>query len=280
VADIGKFVKKWLRRAAGVGVGLVYPPQCGFCQQDIAAVADGILLCDYCRRQLAVRRVACKRCGAAAESMSVVGEATVAAAPAAAAGPAVATAAVAAPASCRHCRDAQFEFDSVFALGDYRDDLRLAVLRMKRPAGEPLAIAMGRLLALECAAGLRQFAPTAILSVPMHWTRRTARGTNSPELLAAALGRALGARTTWRGLVRRRRTVSQNELLPEHRAENVRGAFRVGLGRSFRGARVLLVDDVLTTGSTANEAARVVRRAGAAAVAIAVLARADSRAGT
>jgi len=93
------------------------------------------------------------------------------------------------------------------------------------------------------------------------------------------LGKTLGVRVAWRGLIRRRRTAHQNELLPEHRAENVRGAFRVGIGRNLRGARVLLVDDVLTTGSTANEATKVVRRAGAAGVAIAVLARAEGQGG-
>lgn len=258
MAEIRRLARDWLRRAAGAGVELVYPPQCGYCQLDIDAPADGILLCLPCRAQVVVPRVACKRCGTTVENL-------------ASAGPDDASG------SCRHCRNARFEFDAVMALGSYRDELRSTVLRMKRPAGEALAVTMGRLLAHECSAALEQFAPTVILSVPMHWTRRIARGTNSPELLAAAVGRALEVRVAWRGLVRRRRTAHQNELLPEHRAENVRGAFRVGLARRFRGDRVLLVDDVLTTGSTANEIARVVRRAGAAAVAIAVLARADGR---
>ena len=161
-------------------------------------------------------------------------------------------------------RGSKFAFDTVMALGNYHDELRSAVLRIKLPAGETLANTMGRLLAHQCRAALEQFAPTAIVAVPMHWTRRIARGMNNPELLAAAVGKALGVRVAWRGLVRRRRTAHQNELLPEHRAENVRGAFRVGLGRHFRQDRVLLIDDVLTTGSTANEAAGVVRRGCAA----------------
>jgi ComF family protein len=257
--------KAWLRRAAGAGVDLVYPPVCGACQQDMVAPADGILLCALCRRKLVAPRSACKRCGATVVNLveNLV----------AADGPGQENL------PCRQCRDAKFEFDTVVALGSYHDELREAVLRMKRPSGEPLANAMGRLLAHECRPALEHFAPTVILSVPMHWTRRIVRGTNSPEVLAAALGKAFGVRVAWRGLVRRRRTAHQNELLPEHRAENVLGAFRVGRGRNFRGARALLVDDVLTTGSTANEATKVVRRAGAAAVAIAVLARADRHGG-
>ena len=97
-------------------------------------------------------------------------------------------------ARCRHCRDADFAFDAVMALGNYHDELRSAVLRIKLPAGETLANTMGRLLAYQCRAALEQFAPTAILAVPMHWTRRIARGTNNPELLAAAVGKVLGVR--------------------------------------------------------------------------------------
>jgi predicted amidophosphoribosyltransferase len=80
-------------------------------------------------------------------------------------------------------------------------------------------------------------------------------------------------------LRRRRRTVPQAELTPPQRWENVRGAFRASrsswLGCRFAGARVLLVDDILTTGATASESARVLRRAGAAFVAVAVVARAE-----
>jgi ComF family protein len=262
MAGIGSLAKIWAGRAAAAAVELVYPPQCDFCRQDIVAPADGILLCSVCRAKLAVPRTACKRCGA--EDNNLVA-------------PAAGAEAGCIQARCRHCRDAEFAFDAVMALGNYREELRSAILRIKLPAGETLANTMGRLLAYQCRAAIEQFAPTAILAVPMHWTRRIARGTNNPELLAAAVGKVLGVRVVWRGLVRRRRTVHQNELLPEHRAENVLGAFRVGLGRHFRHDRVLLVDDVLTTGSTAHEAAGAVRRAGTDAVALAVLARAERR---
>lgn len=250
--------RSWLTRAAGAAVDLVYPPECGYCQQDMVGPADGVLLCSPCRAHLAIPRTACKRCGATDGRM-------------------VELTAADSVNSCRHCRDAQFAFDAVMALGNYHDELRSAVLRMKRPSGEALATAMGRLLAIECRPALEEFAPTVMIAVPMHWSRRIARGTNGPEFLAAALGSALRVHVAWRGLVRCRRTAHQNELLPEHRAENVRGAFRVRLGRRFQHDRVLLVDDVLTTGSTAHEAAKVVRVAGAAAVAVAVLARAEGR---
>jgi predicted amidophosphoribosyltransferase len=79
--------------------------------------------------------------------------------------------------------------------------------------------------------------------------------------------------STWR-LVRRRDTPPQGTLSRAARADNVRGAFRV-LGKSLKGRRVLLVDDVLTTGATAGEAAAVLKRHGAETVIVAALARAE-----
>ena len=74
--------------------------------------------------------------------------------------------------------------------------------------------------------------------------------------------------------MRRRRTPSQGTLGPLARARNVRGAFALRAGRSVTGKRVVLIDDVPTTGATAEECARVLRRAGAAYVGVLVLARA------
>ena len=244
--------RAWAQTAAQTGINLVYPPQCTFCDEEIAPPDDGILLCGKCRGQLHPPRSAtCPRCGAVLAGSA--GDAK----------------------CCAACRDANFQFRTVVALGRYRDDLRESVLKMKQPAGEPLALAMGRLLAQERRAELQSLAASIIVPIPMHWTRRLARGTNSPEQLAGCLGRAMKLRIARRALVRSRRTPPQTMLPPEHRAENVRGAFRLARGRDLRGARVLLVDDVLTTGSTASEAAKVLRRGGAADVTVAVVARAD-----
>ena len=147
---------------------------------------------------------------------------------------------------------------------------------MKSPRGEPLAMTVGRLLAAERGETLRANRPDVIVPIPMHWTRRWMRGTNSPELLARELSRALRLRLSLHALVRTRRTRPQNELLPEQRPDNIRGAFALAARRKIRGRRVLLIDDVLTTGATAHEAAGVLLAGGAAEVAVAVLARAES----
>lgn len=78
-------------------------------------------------------------------------------------------------------------------------------------------------------------------------------------------------------LIRQRNTLPQARLPPSRRFANVRGAFRIRRPDAVRGARVLLVDDVLTTGATCSEAAKMLKQAGAASVAVAVVARAQGR---
>jgi ComF family protein len=161
-------------------------------------------------------------------------------------------------------------------LGAYAEGLRQAVVRMKRRSGELLSRAVGQWLAERRGDELAQFRADLIVPVPMHWRRRLTRGANSPEILAQCLGRRLKVPVA-RLLVRRRHTRPQKDLLPRERFQNVRGAFRLRrFARSLpEGSHVLLVDDILTTGATCSEAAGVLKRAGAAAVAVAVVARAQ-----
>ena len=113
-----------------------------------------------------------------------------------------------------------------------------------------------------------------VVPVPLHWTRLFARRYNQAGLLAHAIHAAGGPPVAPDWLVRQRRTPSQGRLGPLARARNVRGAFALRPGCDVAGKRLILVDDVLTTGATVEECARVLRREGAAFVGVLTLARA------
>jgi ComF family protein len=181
----------------------------------------------------------------------------------------------AAPIACPHCRDLRLNFREVCRLGTYEGLLRSAVLRIKRPQEQSLAVALTELLVERSADRLRSWQLDVVIPVPMHWARRAWRGENCPETIASGLGAALRLPVAPHLLVRHRRTVAQASLSPRRRRANVRGAFRTGRHADLPGARVLLADDILTTGATLNEAARTLCRAGASDVYVAVLARAE-----
>lgn len=173
---------------------------------------------------------------------------------------------------CSRCRGQSFQFDAAVRFGPYDGLLRELVLRMKHQSGEGAAEVVGAVWAARQEGLLRGLGADCVVPVPLHWRRRLARGYNQSAVLAGALARRLRLPCRPRVLRRVRHTPLQTMQTPAGRKDNVRGAFRVRRGTSLAGQIVLLVDDVLTTGSTCHEAARVLRSAGAARVVVAVLA--------
>jgi len=239
--------------AAG-GLNLLFPPRCAYCRIDIAEPEDhGPICAEYCRRLVPEKWIGCRHCGGAIFGDGESRE------------------------HCSLCKHPPLLFDTVVTIGGYKDNLRDAILRMKHPQQENLSLAMGRLLGQKRFSELDELEAEMIVPIPMYWTRRLRRGTNSAELLARCLGRKLGLPVRRRLLVRCKNTTPQSELSAKKRFSNMRGAFRVRRPQQLKGARVLLVDDVLTTGATCSEAAVVLKKAGAAMVAVAVVARAQGK---
>jgi ComF family protein len=172
---------------------------------------------------------------------------------------------------CAACRDAGFRFDRTLRLGAYDGRLRDAILRMKHSAGEGLAEVMGRVAAERFGSQLAGL--DVVVPVPLHWRRRWARGYNQAAAVARELADVLNLPFADR--LRRVKWAEQTaQPSASARRENIRGAFSVARNASFVAARVLVVDDVMTTGATVGEAARELLNAGAESVAVLVLARA------
>lgn len=172
-----------------------------------------------------------------------------------------------------HCRKDRFRFDRVARLGIYDDRLRTVCLKMKQAESGALIRACVELMWAKVATQLTEFAPDFVVPVPQHWRDRLLRRHNSAEQLGRVLAGKL--RLPFRtGLLRKtRKTPRQFSLTPTDRRTNLRKAFAAKLPKKLQGSAVLLVDDVLTTGSTAHECARALLDAGAKRVDVTVIAR-------
>jgi ComF family protein len=175
---------------------------------------------------------------------------------------------------CSRCGNVSFRFERVLRLGPYEGLLREVILRLKHLSGDGLAELLGELWSEHAESRFREVKADVIVPIPLHWWRRWRRGYNQSLALARSLSALLGlpCRPSW--LRRVRNTPLQTQQVPSARQDNVRGAFRAKKG-VLAGKTVLLIDDVMTTGSTASEAAGALRVAGAARVIVAVLARAQ-----
>jgi ComF family protein len=227
---------------------LFYPPTCAVCS---ANVGGGEYLCDdCCRRAPRIVPPFCAKCsepfpGAITQTFS-----------------------------CANCEHRTLHFDCAVAAYRSRGLVRKVLHQFKygrqRHLRYPIASWLAESLSDPRLRG-RHFDP--IVPVPLHPARERERGFNQAALLAELL--AVPAAVPSRLVLERiRYTTTQTAYDRAERMENLHGAFRLRKNRNVRGLRVLLIDDVLTTGSTLSECARVLRRAGAVSVHGATAARA------
>ena len=213
----------------------LYPRECAACEARLIE-PDRRSFCAACEGRFEwVRPPFCARCGAGPQ------------------GP-----------ECSECRGRPFVFSGATALGRYEGRLREFVLQLKFRGGRVLADEFGRRLALRLDRRFDLVAP-----VPMSRWKILFRGYNAAELVADRLASHAKLPFAPRALRKIRRTRPQADLEREERLANPRGAYRA---RPVKGS-VLLVDDVLTTGATAEACAQALKEAGAAEVYLAVIAR-------
>lgn len=264
-------------------LSLVFPPVCAFCEESLDVGSIEPQFCLRCERQeFTPTESSCPHCGAfpaklsnAANSLPNQAEATTS--------------------SCKECSGRKYAFDRVFALGRYAGGIQSAVVKMKTESGQSLAMALGRRLGdhLErcdwrgsgvasmphkgsVAAEPHGALPTIVTCVPKYWLKRVLTGVNSPETIMKGLAKQLGLPPAPDLLVCKRAIEKQSLLGPEQRIRNVKSAWSVNADFDIHAIHVIIVDDTMTTGATANEAARVLKRAGCKRVSLAVIGRATN----
>jgi ComF family protein len=174
---------------------------------------------------------------------------------------------------CSVCRESLSNFDTAYSFGSYEGPLRKLIHLFKYAKIETLAAPLSRFL-IRALPLDQQF--DAVLAMPMHWRKRWERGFNQAELLAKPVARRYGLKLKT-NLQRARYTRAQAGLSEAQRRENLRGSFCVKRPEEIGNQRVLLIDDVFTTGATLRAASAALKRAGVRHVTALTLARVDHR---
>jgi ComF family protein len=236
-------------------LGLCYPSECRVCGRQIESWRDGVA-CALCwqaaTRDWAARDL-CAKCGSPLRALASQLQVTAR--------------------ECGKCRE--FAFVCARAAGAYDNALLESILWLKRHPHLP-----PRLRALLCAtfeqnAEFREC--DVLLPVPLHRARQAERSFNQAELIAGVLARHAGLRVNTASLLRVKPTERHRAGMGvDERAKSLRQAFRVHAPRLLAGRTVLVVDDVMTTGSTAHAIAQTLLDGGARSVKVLTLARAVS----
>lgn len=243
--------KNWLAERLLPGLkDLVFPPRplCPFCGRPFPPI-HGILLCRQCLGRLPfVLPPVCEVCG---KPLRLSG---------------------AGAGRCLDCaRHGRF-FGMARAVGLYEGLLREGIHQFKYQGRRGLGEAFASLMFSRLNAEPRMRRPDLLVPVPISPGKLHRRGFNQAALLALGIGRRLGRPVAMDGLRRERDTLAQNRLGAGQRRHNISGAFAATQPATVSGRSVLLVDDIYTTGVTADECARALLRAGAREVNVLTLA--------
>jgi ComF family protein len=241
-----------LREAAGGIVALAFPDDCRVCARPLEEPSR-IPLCAACLSSFRlIAEPLCATCGRPLVAGAHFG----------AAGP-----------LCALCRRGVYSFDLARSYAAYDDALLRAITLLKHEGIRPLAAWFGGRLADVARNDPRTLAAHMVVAVPLHPDRLRERGFNQAELLARVLAARLRLPLERRALERRKPCPPNLNLSRHERWQAARGAYATVTGTQFDNRRVLLVDDVFTTGATLDACARALRAAGAAHVAALTVAR-------
>ncbi len=238
-------LRGWLANAGGAIVNVFFPAGCRICDKLLTG-ASRVPFCDECFGSFAaIPEKSCQVCGQALSWMSVrEGE----------------------PLVCRACQQKTYAFERARSYGIYDGPLVQAILLLKWERMEPLGAWFAQRLAELSRQGGELLAADVVVPVPLHRERERERGFNQAGLISEPLARDLRLPHKAVLLMRTRPRPNKQILSLEERWESVRGAFATRPGSRVDKKRVLLVDDVMTTGATLDACARALLESGAKSV--------------
>jgi ComF family protein len=247
--SLEKRVGGWLSGAGDALVSLFFPADCRLCEQ-LLVRASAVPICEACLASFPVLGGSlCETCGQPMAVWSLGGRRE-----------------EAPPESmlCPACQQREYGFDRARSYALYKGGLVRAIVLLKFEQMEPL----GRWFAARLAEVFRRQGLMAdvVVPVPLHRQREKERGYNQADLIARPLARKLGLPYRAVLLMRTKPRPDKHILSLEERWDSVRGAFATRPGAQVDNLRVLLVDDVMTTGATLDACAKALRGAGAKSV--------------
>ncbi len=231
------------------GLGLAFPPVCQVCSQGRATARENYVCAD-CRASVKfIHPPYCRRCGRPFDG------------------------AITTPFECGNCRGLDLSYDSARSAVEARGVVLEAIHKYKYNRAMCFEPFLANLLIQQARLELRPADWDALVPIPLNATKRREREFNQAERLARRLGAAIGIPVETNVVRRVKPTRSQTLLSREARVENVRRAFATPRRVRLDGRRLVLIDDVFTTGATTDACARALRQAGAAQVCVWTVAR-------
>ncbi|HEV2692276.1 MAG TPA: ComF family protein [Verrucomicrobiae bacterium] len=238
-------LKPWLNKS----LGLFYPEVCQLCNAERATADDGFVGPQCWAQVRFIRAPFCDRCGLPFE-----GDITT-------------------KFECTNCRELKLHFTSARSAVVAKTTVLEAIHRFKYSRALWFEPFLADLLQREAAPVLRGANWDFIVPVPLHPLKQREREFNQAEILARHLSRATAIPLNTKLLQRTAATATQTRLKRDQRTANMHGAFALCKGADPKGKRIVIVDDVFTTGATTNACAKVLHQAGAAETCVWTVAR-------
>lgn len=213
---------------------ILYPLRCPVCH-DIA-VPRGQRVCKACRKQL--KPAAGPRCFRCSRPLDKSEQEY-----------------------CRNCRNKSYHYDRGIGIFTYGTVLQKSLIKLKYENRQEYGTFYGEFAASYAREQIFDWKIEVLMPIPLHWKRMEKRGYNQAEIIARAAGKKLNLPVDTTVLKRVINTKPQKELSEKERKENLKNAFEVRGKMKYK--KILLIDDIYTTGSTINAAAGILKKAGA-----------------